>query len=182
MIQFNINPYKALEAIVYLATKQPNIDHYHVVKTIFYADKYHLNKYGRPVIGDVYKKMPAGPVPSLVLDIINFNSLMLDQEIISRSLQSFTVVQEDKRKLIASKRDADLSEFSETDIECLDQAFAFCKDKTFDALCKITHKEKAWKNATEKSDLDYALFLDDANPNKDDILQDLEENSQTMVV
>jgi hypothetical protein len=39
---------KALEVILWLATECPGIDVYHVVKCAYYADKRHLNLYGRP--------------------------------------------------------------------------------------------------------------------------------------
>jgi uncharacterized phage-associated protein len=181
MIVFNINPEKVVEAIVYLANKKPNIDHYHVVKTIFYADKQHLNKYGRPVLGDRYVKMRAGPVPSLLLDIINLNDLVVDPELIEKALCSFTITQEFKRKLIAPKREAVLDKFSESDLECLDNAFDFCKEMDFKKLCDVSHEEKAWQAAEENGDMDYSLMLDDDNPLKDGIVEDLEETAQSIV-
>ena len=74
MICFKVNQEKTLEAVVYVASKVPGIDIYHTVKTMFYADKKHLNMYARPVLGDLYIKMDNGPVPSLVRDIINNNN------------------------------------------------------------------------------------------------------------
>jgi uncharacterized phage-associated protein len=181
MLSFNTNIDKALETIVYLANKQPNIDHYHIVKTVFYADKEHLNKYGRPILGDVYKKMKAGPVPSLVLDLINFNSLSLAPEVIDKALNAFTVTQDEKRKLIAAKRETDLDEFSGSDLECIDNALDFCKDKSFSELCRISHEEKSWQDAEENGDMDYILFIDDDNPLKDGIVADLLETSSCLV-
>jgi hypothetical protein len=182
MIVFNTNPDKAIETIVYLANKQPNIEHYHMVKTIFYADKSHLNKYGRPVLGDRYIRMSAGPVPSLVLDIINLDDLTVDSELIEKALNSFTVTQEGKKKLISPKRETDLDEFSESDLECLDEAFDFCIGKDFNELCRISHEEKAWKEAGKNGNvMDYVSILDDDNPLKDGIVADLEEISQCLV-
>jgi uncharacterized phage-associated protein len=181
MITFNIDPEKAVEAIVYLASKKPNIDHYHLVKTIFYADKEHLNKYGRPVLGDRYVKMRAGPVPSLVLDIINLNDLAVDSDLIEKALSSFTVTQEFQSKLIAPKRETVLDKFSESDLECLDNAFDFCKEMDFKELLDVSHEEKSWQAAKNHCDMDYSLMLDDDNPLKDGIVEDLEETAQSLV-
>jgi uncharacterized phage-associated protein len=181
MVVFSINPEKAIEAIVYLANKKPNIDHYHVVKTIFYADKKHLNEHGRPVLGDRYVKMQAGPVPSLVLDIINLNDLAIDSGLIEKALDSFTVTQEFQRKLIAPKREAALDKFSESDLECLDEAFDFCKAKDFKELCDVSHGERAWKEAEDNGDMDYFLMLDDGNPLRDGIVEDLKETAHSIV-
>ncbi|MDR1391269.1 MAG: SocA family protein [Holosporales bacterium] len=181
MVTFNINPEKAVETIVYLANKKPNIDHYHVVKTIFYADKTHLNRYGRPVLGDKYIKMQAGPVPSLVLDIINLNDHALDPKLVERALDSFIITQDNKKKLISPKREGILDKFSESDLECLDEAFDFCKEKSFKELLNVSHKEKAWKEAENNGEMDYFLMLDDENPLKDGIAEDLLEMPQSLV-
>lgn len=181
MIHFNVNPNKALETIVYLANKKEDLDHYHLVKTIFYADKMHLNNYGRPILGDVYKKMKAGPVPSLVLDLINCNSFMLSPDLLQKSIKAFEIVQKGKQKLVKAKRNADLDEFSQTDIECLDHAFKLCSVKSGKELCNATHEERSWIAAELNGDMDYALFLNENNPLKDDIIQDLKENSSSMV-
>jgi uncharacterized phage-associated protein len=181
MIIFNINPEKAVEAIVYLANKKPNIDHHHVVKTMFYADKKHLNKYGRPVLGDRYVKMRAGPVPSLVLDIINLNGFAVGAELLEKALSSFTVTQAFQNKLIAPKRETVLDKFSESDLEYLDNAFDFCKEMDFKKLCDISHEEKAWQAAERDRDMDYSLMLDDNNPLKSGIVEDLEETARSIV-
>jgi uncharacterized phage-associated protein len=181
MVVFTINPEKALETIVYLANKKPNIDHYHLVKTIFYADKKHLNRYGRPVLGDRYIKMKAGPVPSLILDIINREALNVGSELIDKALSSFTVTQDGKQKLIAPRREAVLDKFSESDLECLDEAFDFCKDKDFGELLDISHEERAWQEAETDKDMDYVLMLDDDNPLKDGIVNDLNEIARSIV-
>jgi hypothetical protein len=181
MVVFFANPEKTLETIVYLANKKPNIDHYHVVKTIFYADKKRLNKYGRPVLGDRYIKMQAGPAPSLALNIINLNDLAVDSGLIEKALNSFTVTQEFQKKLIAPKREAILDKFSDSDLECLDQAFDFCKWKDFKELCDVSHEEKAWKEAEDNGNMDYFLMLDDENPFKDGIVADLKETAQSIV-
>ncbi len=181
MIKFRVNSDKALEGVLYLANKKPNIDHYHVVKTLFYADKEHLNKYGRPIIGDTYIRMKCGPVPSEVLDIINFNSFKFSSEFFNKILKSFIVTQNGKEKLISPLREANIDLFSESDIECLDTAFDFCKDKTFKDLFDITHKEKAWESAEENKDMDYELLIQDDNPNKEDIIEDLKQESLFLV-
>lgn len=178
-ITFRINEDKALEAVVYIANLEPRIDIYHTVKTMFFADKWHLNKYARPVLGDTYMKMNNGPVPSLIKDIIgktNFLSLDMLEKI------SLAFETKGKNKNIIPKRAADLSLFSESDIECINEALEYCKDKSFSELCNITHQEKAWLNANMNGSMDYELLIDDDNPNKDDIIEDLRESASYLVI
>lgn len=80
MNSYKISYNKAIEAIVWLSNKQPGIDIYHVVKIIFFADKLHLNKYARPLIGDTYIKMQYGPVPSAIKDLITKNMWLSPQQ------------------------------------------------------------------------------------------------------
>src|SRR5262249_13142313 len=63
---------KALEAVVYLASKGiPDFDKYKVCKLLFLADKYHLVRYGRPITGDRYYAMPYGPAPTTLLTLLS---------------------------------------------------------------------------------------------------------------
>ncbi len=60
---------KILEAISYVIAEGRRrcllVEQYDILKTLFLADKSHLNKFGRPVTFDNYFAMRAGPVPSL---------------------------------------------------------------------------------------------------------------------
>ncbi|MDM8562335.1 DUF4065 domain-containing protein, partial [Candidatus Marithioploca araucensis] len=59
-IEFQFNAKKALEVILWLATKEHNSGYHALLKTLFFAEEYHLNHYGRPIVGDVYLAMEYG--------------------------------------------------------------------------------------------------------------------------
>ncbi len=61
---------KALAAILYLANKTGKIDMYALLKTLYYADKYHFQQWGRTITGDTYHRLPFGPVPSKTYDML----------------------------------------------------------------------------------------------------------------
>lgn len=182
MEYFKLNKQKVLEAIVYILNKIGGSDHHKILKILFYADKLHLNNYGRPVCGDVYRKMTYGPVGSFARDILQINE---------RRLKDFKPIVEaaihtEKVKpfpLSYSLRMCDDDEFSETDLECLDSAIAFCKDKTFGQLTDETHKEKSWIEASENGVMDYVNFVDEGNPYASEIKKELESGiTKYMVV
>lgn len=50
--------------------KKKSVPQYVILKSLFLADKAHLNEYGRPVTFDNYVAMRAGPVPSLAYDLL----------------------------------------------------------------------------------------------------------------
>lgn len=70
-IRFPANPAKILEGIVWICDRKPGKGFHYILKTLFYADKWHLSCYGRPVFGDTYIKMPFGPVASLAYNILH---------------------------------------------------------------------------------------------------------------
>lgn len=57
---------KIIEAIVYLVSrsKDRKMSKLHLLKMLFFADRWHLRMYGRSVTGDTYYAMQYGPVPS----------------------------------------------------------------------------------------------------------------------
>src|SRR5947209_669995 len=71
-VEFNFEFEKFLAALHYLAVRQvPELDKYKVCKLFFLADKYHLVRFGRPILGDRYCPLPHGPIPSRSLDLLN---------------------------------------------------------------------------------------------------------------
>jgi len=70
-IKYRIDAEKAIETITLLSTLKPGIDLYHMGKIIFYAEKEHINRYARPIIGDKYICGKDGPFPSKVRDLVH---------------------------------------------------------------------------------------------------------------
>ena len=181
-IRFKPNPQKIIEAITWIAQRLPGSSRYIVLKTLFYADKYHLQRYGRPVTGDTYIKMPYGPVPSFAYDIIKRNDF-LPLEILKAADAAFdNVPNSGKYPPIEAKRPPDMEWFSGTDIECLEGAAVHCSGKDFDMLKGATHEEAAWLAASMNGEMDFALFVDDDTPGREDLLEYIAETAPCQAV
>ena len=63
------NPEKSLQAVLYVANRLERKDFHKIFKVLYFADREHLTKYGRPITGDTYVAMEYGPVPSMIYDI-----------------------------------------------------------------------------------------------------------------
>jgi uncharacterized phage-associated protein len=50
------------------------------LKLIYFADRYHLRRYGRPITGDEYLAMPYGPVASGAKDLAEMSDFLGDDE------------------------------------------------------------------------------------------------------
>lgn len=61
---------RILEAILFLIGRSSSLSQYEIVKSLFLADRTHLNTYGRPITFDNYVAMEHGPVPSLAYDAL----------------------------------------------------------------------------------------------------------------
>lgn len=164
---------KAIEALVWLAYKNPGIDIYHVSKVLYYGEKTHLNRYGRPILGATYIKAEHGQMPSEIRDIITHNACMVDPEYLE-SFSSAVEVNKEHYYELTPRREANTNYFSETDIECLEESLNKYKDIPFRELKRISHAEKSYKETAELQDkIDYRLMIDEENKDREEIIEDI---------
>ncbi len=174
-INYRVNYEKAIETIVWLADQKPNIDIYHVAKILFYADKAHVNKYARPITGDNYICMEYGPVPSSIRDLITKNS-WLNPIHLKEISEAIKVVDEPHPSIVALRK-PDMDFFSESDIECLTESLNEYGDKSFQELFDLTHNEQCLLSTGINQPIDFTWLVDDTNPNKDEIIDEMSETS-----
>ncbi len=171
MLKFEINEEKALEALVWLANAKPGITAFYVSKVLFYAEKEHLNRFGRPIIADTFIAMPNGPVPSAVYDVLKGKfAYMGIAEMVPEAIRTIGGAY-----ALTPLRAADLSKLSKSDIECLQLALDRCAHLPFGRLSEQTHHELAWTEAPINGAMSYEHFLDIDNPERDAILAEVKE-------
>jgi len=168
---------KAIEAMVWLANKDPGIDIYHIAKILYYAEKTHLNRYGRPIIGATYIKMDYGQVPSEIRDLITKNVWMVEPDYLNRFSKSIEIDKEPYDKL-KPLRIADINCFSDTDIECLEESLNKYGPLTFEQLKSISHNERTWIETEQNKEIDYLLMIDEENEYREEIIEDIRSTSQ----
>ena len=181
-IRFKPNPQKIIEAITWVAQRLPGSSRYTVLKTLFYADKYHLQRYGRPVTGDTYIKMAAGPVASLAYDLIKRSEYLPTDLLLAADNAFDSAVTGDKYPPVEAKRAPDMEWFSGTDIDCLEESAAYCAGKGFGELKDSTHEEAAWLAASMNGEMDFALFIDNDTPGHADLLEYMAETAPCQAV
>ncbi|MFV3077199.1 Panacea domain-containing protein [Niveispirillum fermenti] len=172
VLKFQYDEKKAVEALTHIASKWPGVTVFFASKILFFAEKYHLNRYGRPIVADTFIAMPNGPVPSSVYDMIKGRvDLLGDPESV------FTAIEVGQKSYpqVRARRAPDLDVLSPSDVECLDEAIAFCRQYSFSALSSLTHQERAWMEAPVNGPMDYQAMIDEENPARADILQDARE-------
>lgn len=133
---------KATQAINYLAKREGGqIEKLKLIKLIYLADRYHLRRYGRPLVNDAYFAMRLGPVGSSVKDIAEFSDFLDETELsyaskyIKRGAVAHTVV---------SEADVDTSVFSKSELGALAFAFDEFGAQSASSLVDTTHRYPEW--------------------------------------
>jgi len=154
-VKLEPNKRRILESLLYLvgeAVKRNTIaTQYTLVKSLFLADRSHLNTYGRPVTFDNYVAMNHGPVPSfaysLLRDEVDFKKAFGLSKVPWTKIKSSTI----KNAFEFSKpiRKADLDVLSESDVEALSTALTIVSGLSFPQLRKLTHQDAAYVDAWE---------------------------------
>lgn len=166
-------------------------------KLLYFADKDHLLKFGRPIIGDVYYCLPYGPVPSVALnemnDAINTESLDDGDDILADSICFASVLKVHKpifssHPVFKAKNGFDKEVFSKSEIASLESVVReFGNRKALD-LVALTHKETAWMEPNKvrkpngRARIPYELFFHGAGAEAQEMLafvkeEQLEQNS-----
>ncbi len=174
-ITFTFNKQKTIEAVLYFTNARTDLSVMHLLKFLFYADMYHLNKYARPVIGDLYYAMENGPVASNAYNMLKKSSEDYELKPIPCT----------KIKIVRAKRKTNLDYFSDTDIEAFNHVLETYKDYSAEQMSNETYKTYAWRHAWGKksffqkhSEMIYEDFLENKDLQK---LEYLKENSSLMV-
>lgn len=133
---------KATQALNLLARKKDGkINKMKAIKLIFLADRLHLRKYGRPIVGDMYWAMKLGPVGSLTKNVAELSSI--SEEALTYAKKYIKPIDE-KKQILASLKQEDLSVFSKTDLECIESVYSKFSDKDQFELAEITHEFPEW--------------------------------------
>jgi uncharacterized phage-associated protein len=125
-----------------------NVSQYDLVKTLFLADRAHLNEWGRPVTYDNYSAMKHGPVPSLAYDFLKSNANSLREHRID--ILPWTSVERANsvRHFFPNENALDVDLYlSSSDLEALDDALGMVLRLGFSQIRKLTHEDPAYLDA-----------------------------------
>ena len=145
-------------------------------KLLYYLDCYHLQKYGRSVTKDVYKKLPQWPVPSDTYDrlksIVELRDITeefypsIDADFKEFFLEFIDIQIEQlsdshRRFKIIAKKEFDSKYLSKSEIQILKEIAIQIKTATATELSDRTHRELPYINAEENSIVDLKFFVKD---------------------
>jgi uncharacterized phage-associated protein len=170
------DPNKVLAAIshVILLAENPfyKLSQYDIVKTLFLADRQHLNKYGRPITYDNYVAMTHGPVPSLSYDLLKANEYEMRRHKIAELPWCRSAGRNGKLYFDSPDVGRFGAFLSDSDRDSLQSAFRVIRGLSFSQIRRLTHEDPAYVNAWKEDggkaayDMDLALLFDTPHPEK----------------
>ena len=135
---------KATQALNYYARMAGGrVNKLKALKLIFFADRYHLRKYGRPITNDRYWAMSYGPVPSGTKDLAEQGEFLGSRE--TQYAERFIRPCEADKHAFESVADIERDVFSKSDAEALEYAWEkFGRFEGF-RLADLTHEYPEWR-------------------------------------
>lgn len=165
---------KATQAMNYLTKKEGGqIDKLKLIKLVYFADRFHLRRYGRPISNDIYLAMPLGPVGSSIKDIAEFSDFLDETE---REYAATYLGHGGLENTIVSIADVDIDVFSKSELKALDFAYNEFGSKSALALVDITHRYPEWdkfkraleSKETTRESMSYLDFFKNPSENVED--------------
>ena len=150
MQEITFSPSKALESLLYLASKLQDPDIHTLLKLRYFADKAHLSRYGFLASGDKYFAMQFGPVASNTYNIIRAARGEKNDWIHPAFIEAVNgnlEISKDNHKVKALRK-PNTELLSKADMECLDEAISEFGSMSFLERTAISH-DAAWMIASE---------------------------------
>lgn len=172
-LNFRFNLPKFVQALVFLSKNGvSDLTKLKAAKLFYFADKEHLLRYGRPIIGDEYFALNLGPVPSQADDFFDeaqaahqVGPSTPEQEEFLRYLD---VVAGYWPRYVASGEE-NFRVFSKSDLEVLSEVARKYGKLHWKRLVQLTHEESAYKLADKdrqpprRAPMPYETFFDEGS-------------------
>lgn len=139
---FEVNIPKTINAALYIGKRLGIVGFHRLFKILYFAEKEHIKKYGRPITGDNYIAMQYGPVPSHLYDLL--------KSIEGKEDKYFNV----SEYIVKTLADPDIEELSESDIEAIEKSIAENRDLEFKKRTEKSHDE-AWTRTPRNGKMSY---------------------------
>lgn len=137
------DPHKAVEAVLLVASRVANAGFHQISKLLYFADRIHLERYGRLICGDSYVAMQHGPVPSATYDLLKATAGRGDSRWADLAAEAFDVVE---GYVVRPKRAPDERSLARSEIACLEEVIREHGTKSFGELADLSH-DRAWHSA-----------------------------------
>ncbi len=154
--QWQMDPSLLKEVMLYIAAKCKDNEKFGATilnKTLFFADFLAYRKSGSPITGSTYRKAPNGPMSASYQAMCDQLVAGEDAEIELRPCGRY------EQKRLVPKREPDVSELSQGQLDILDEVIHQLSDKTAIEASDLSHSARWWQSAEGGEELPYELAL-----------------------
>lgn len=156
LVKLQPNKRRVLESILLViveaAKRETPVTQYSILKTLFLADRAHLNRYGRPITFDNYMAMTDGPVASFAYNVLKGEVDFQKEFGTKHPPWKVRPAPEMSPKALAfhsPAREPSEDVLSETDAEQIANALTSVLSLSFKQLRMLTHQDQAYIDAWE---------------------------------
>lgn len=151
-LEFSFSADKFIQAIVFFShAGVRDLTKMKIHKLLYFADKLHLLRFGRPIIGDRYFALEYGPVASQAQNRLDSAAETLVEQGPDETAALFAgfakMVPGARYPVVVAVGDVDAKVFSRSDLEILSEVVQRYGQMTAAALSQITHREAAYREA-----------------------------------
>jgi hypothetical protein len=169
-IRFKFSPKKTLAAVHWMLRQRQSVDLHTLLKSCYFADREHLNKFHRPIFGATYRAMKFGPVPIEIYEMAKGEALWLAE----LGLSKYPWELEGYHVRLTANEEPHMEALSASDIEALENGVKKSLSLTFNERTAATHGPD-WQ-AAELGFMKYDDMIDES-PDKQEVVSYLKENS-----
>lgn len=156
---------KALNSLLYVANRLQRKDFHKIFKILYFSDRQHLADWGRPITGDTYIAMDAGPVPSRIYDmfkIVRGDSYHPDSE----GLGNFFKIE--NWMYVRPLQDAQMDLLSKTEKASLDESISRYGSLSYDEIKEKSH-DIAWRSTAKDFSIQWEDIAREAGLDADEV-------------
>ncbi len=184
MIRFRYDVDKFVGAVAYFSAQRvPCLTKLKAAKLLYFADKLHLQRYGRPITGDDYYALPYGPAPTVskdTMDEAERSSSRLQDADLKKFLRVLEVIEGGRHPEFRVKANVSFEDLSESETEILDDVIKEYGRFSGETLINITHREKSWIEGRKRGNnrIDFREMFDGPDEKQNQLLIELLEEDQ----
>ncbi len=163
-IRFRFSLDKFLNLVTYLASSVPNLDIMKAVKLLYFIDKHHIVRYGRPITGDTYYRLNRGPVPTAAYDIMKIPDPTFDSTGFPDREAFLTYMASDDSRgypVFTALRAPELNCFSTSEMESIKAVTERLGRLSGYDLMVLSHEDATHKKTGLGAPIDFRLFFED---------------------
>ena len=136
-----------------------------LMKLFYYLDFYHVKKYATPITGDQYFHLERGPIPTVILNMVD--SLLSDPEgaELADTIAIETKHGSSMQRVVALREftNEDAKLFSKSEMDVMKEVVRKFKDTDTNSIVNLSHKEAPWKDTDYRDPIPYSLAGRDAD-------------------